>query len=85
MKEDSFDVDDFAQKLDNGISDVMPESWQGHARLLIRETDRVPEQIENKTIAKSLAIADRKGVPPKKAAEHLARHIAQKRAQKQND
>jgi hypothetical protein len=80
-----FDMTAYKYRLAKGITDVMPDSAECHARVYLHENEAVPDQIEEKTLAKALAIADKKGVAPKKAAQHLAKHIAQKRAQKEQN
>jgi hypothetical protein len=67
-----------ALEMDKALSSVMPSSWEGHARIAIRNSDSVPESIEEKTIEKANNIADKKGVSPERAANSLIKHIADK-------
>ena len=71
----------YKNDLDNICEGVMPDSWEGHARLAIRESEDVPESIEDKAIAKANKIADKKGVSPERAANALISKLAEK----QND
>jgi hypothetical protein len=64
--------------LDRGIKDVMPDSWEGHARLAIRQSEDVPESIEDKVIVKANKIAYKKGVSPERAANALISKLVEK-------
>lgn len=74
-----FDMEQYKNNLDDSISGVMPDSWKGHARLCIRESEAVPDSIESKAIDKANKIADKKGVSPERAANALISKIAEKR------
>ena len=39
-------VRDAALQMDKGMAAVMPSHWEGHARIAIRNSDDVPEFIE---------------------------------------
>lgn len=64
--------------LDRGISDVMPDGSAPHARLAIRESDAVPESMEDEVIERALELAEEKDYTPEKVANSLIKHIADK-------
>lgn len=65
--------------LDRDMAGVMPDSWEGHARIAIRESDEVPESIEEQAIEKALSLANEKDYAPEKVANKLISHIADKK------
>jgi hypothetical protein len=69
----------YKNDLDNICKSVMPDSWEGHARLAIRESEDVPESIEDKAIEKANRLADEKGVAPERVANKIIGHIAENR------
>jgi len=64
--------------LDNICAGVMPDSWEGHARIAIRESEHIPESIEEKAIGKALKLSDDKGTTPKREALQLIKALKQK-------
>jgi len=68
----------YKNDLDNICASVMPDSWEGHARIAIRENEDVPESIEDSAIEKANSIAEKKGVTPERAANALIGQILDK-------
>lgn len=64
-------------ELDKGLTNVMPDHWEGHARVAIWESD-VPEKIADKATQKALMLADDNGVTPETAARSLIKSIENK-------
>jgi hypothetical protein len=69
-----WNVAQYNYKLDKGLTNVMPDHWEGHARVAIWESD-VPEKIAEKATRKAIALADDKGVTPESAAKSLIKSI----------
>ena len=81
MEEDStngFDMRQYKHEGDKMMEGVMPSSWEGHARIAIRDSDDVPESIEEKAIGKALNLSEKKGTTPKRAAKGLIKALAEK-------
>lgn len=70
----------YKNDLDKIAADVMPRSWEGHARIVIRESDDVPQSVEEKAIDKALALADKKSKSPKSAARGLIRALKEQQS-----
>ena len=66
--------------MDKQLARIMPDSWEGHARLLIRNSDIVTESVEEKAISKVTTIAEKKGVSPKRAAKMVINAIEDKQS-----
>jgi len=69
-------VRESAQKMDKSLAGVMPDYWEGHARIAIRESEHVPLSIEEDLIEKVNKLADEKGVTPERVAKKIISHIA---------
>lgn len=63
-------------ELDQIIADVMPDDWEGHARIAIRESDEIPKSLEEKAILKAARLAEDKGVAPTRVATKLIDKVA---------
>lgn len=62
--------------LDKISAQVMPESWEGHARLLIRESDAIAPSVEQSAIRKVAKLAeDKSGITPEKVARALIQKV----------
>jgi hypothetical protein len=72
-------LSDYKQKLDENLATVMPRSWDGHARLAIRQSDDVPASIREHAVEKAVTLAHTKDKTPEKAANDLIRAIQKKR------
>lgn len=71
----------FANTLDRGIRDVMPESWEGHARIVARESDAVPESKVNAVVEKAANIAEgHDSTTLEEAANLLVENIEEQRS-----
>lgn len=65
--------------LDRGLKGVMPDTWEGHGRLTIRESDVIDSDMEPAAIEKMDNLVDKKGYTPEKAANALIRAVQKKR------
>jgi|APHM01.1.fsa_nt_gi hypothetical protein len=54
--------------LDRTIAEVMPSHWVGHARIIIRESEAVPEESENQAFKSVEAAIDARDVTAEEAA-----------------
>lgn len=75
MAEETTTVRSTVINMDEQLSNVMPDSWEGFARLEIRKSEVVPQKNEEKAIEKSLEIAENVGVTPQKAAQNLVEKL----------
>ena len=66
------------REMDRGLTEVMPDSWEGHGRLAIRRSDAIPMSIEKKAIAKVENLSDEKDATPKEIAELLIEKFAER-------
>jgi hypothetical protein len=57
--------------------DVMPDTWNGHARIIARESD-LPDKIAERAIRKSIQLADKKSVTPETAAKRMVKVLSEK-------
>lgn len=73
-------VEEAALEMDEMLADVMPRSWEGHARIAIHNSDDVPASVEEKAIAKALKLADKNGKSPKSAARGLIRALKEQQS-----
>ena len=71
-------VRDAALEMDEMMAGVMPSSWEGHARIAIRNSEDVPASIEEKAIGKALNLSEKKGTTPKRAAKGLIKALEEK-------
>jgi hypothetical protein len=77
MKEDST-LRRYRTELDENLTDVMPDSWKGHARLTIRQSDKVPDEIKESAVEKAVELYQKKDKSPEKAANDLIKAIVKK-------
>ena len=68
----------YKNKLDNNLTGVMPDSWEGHARIAIRESDVVPAEKEESIIEKANKVANKKDVKPERAANAFIKKLAER-------
>ena len=71
MEGNSTTLREAKQQMDNGLTDVMPDSWKGHGRLAIRRSGAIPLSIEKKAIEKVEKLSDEKDATPEAIAELL--------------
>lgn len=64
--------------LDTGIAGVMPQSWDGHGRLAIRESEHVPMSVEQKAIEKAVELSEKKDITTERAAEAIIKQFAER-------
>jgi hypothetical protein len=57
--------------------DVMPDTWNGHARIIVRDSN-LPDKIADRAIRKSIQLADKKGVTPATAAKRMVKVLSEK-------
>jgi hypothetical protein len=72
-----FDLERYKYELDKTIEQVMPESWSGHARIAVWESD-VPEKIAERVTKESISMADNSGATPEAVARQLIDSIEEK-------
>lgn len=73
-------VREAAADMDEMLADVMPCSWEGHARIAIYNSNDVPARIEEKAVAKAIKLADKNGESPKSAARGLIRALKEQQS-----
>lgn len=62
-------VEQAAKEMDEALAGVMPDSWMGHARLVIAGTPGLSEKQESFALKLSERLIEKKGVSAEKAAE----------------
>jgi len=77
MEEETTIAEEAAYEMDKGIAAVMPPSWEGHARISIKESENIPAKIEDKAIAKVRNLSEEKNASPQTVAKKLISHFAE--------
>jgi uncharacterized protein YdbL (DUF1318 family) len=72
MRSHKLDLDENAAQ-----GDVMPDTWNGHARIIVRDSD-LPDTVADRAIRKSIQLADKKGVTPETAAKRMVKVLSEK-------
>lgn len=67
----------YKYEIDKGMAQVMPDYWDGHARVTIWESD-VPDNIAEKATQKAITLANENEVTPETAAKSLINNIKDK-------
>jgi len=78
MESDSTTLREAKRQMDDGLTEVMPDSWKGHGRLAIRRSDAIPPSIEKKAIEKVEKLSDEKDVTSEAIAELLIEKFAER-------
>jgi len=75
----TFDMRSYKLEMDKLTrqGDVMPDTWNGHARIIARESD-LPDTIAERATRKSIQLADKKGVTPETAAKRMVKILLEK-------
>ncbi len=83
MERDSSEkLSEYKNSLDRVRANVMPDKWEGHGRIAIRESEAVPASVEETAIEKMNKLVNKKGKSPEKAANDLIRAVQKKRQEK---
>jgi len=64
-----FNHREYEMDLDNILAGVMPESWFGHARIVIRESDAIPQETEQQALKTVQMSVEERDMPAEKVAE----------------
>jgi len=67
--------------LDSMIATVMPSSWEGHARLIIKQSDVVDPSVEDRAVDKALKLSSGTSLTPEAAAEKLVSKLEEHKGQ----
>jgi hypothetical protein len=78
MEGDSTTLREMKHEMDESIAVVMPDSWEGHARIAIRESDDIPTSIEQSAIKRAVELADKKNAQPERVANKLISTLVEK-------
>lgn len=74
-------LSEYKKRLDEQLTDVMPESWAGHGRMVIYNSDLISATDTDTALSHFTELLEKKDEPPEKVAKSLLKAVKKKQSE----